>query len=199
MACVTGDEDFLVLACDGLWDVVQPSDAIDLVVQHLTEGKERSSVAKMLVDHAKSAGSNDNISVVVVFLDPHKKNIPLKNNVVRLSAPEVYLHHGHVTCEESTNSHSVIDPATSNSNGEEEFCGMDDKSVMHPLEDDSHGSSICTLSCSENHTNGNLQAADTREKSPDSSPELLSESGQSRSSSSPKMKHSPNTLNLGDS
>ena len=73
MFLLTGDEDFLVLACDGLWDVVKPGEAVDLVVQHVAEGGDRSSVAKLLVDSAKSGGSNDNISVVVVFLHSHKK------------------------------------------------------------------------------------------------------------------------------
>lgn len=72
----TGDEDFLILACDGLWDVIKPVEAVDLVIQLLAEGGERSSVAKLLVDSAKTGGSNDNISVVVVFLDSHKKDVP---------------------------------------------------------------------------------------------------------------------------
>lgn len=68
-----GDEDFLILACDGLWDVVKPDEAVELVVQYLADGGDRSTVAKLLVDRAKSGGSNDNISVVVVFLDVHKR------------------------------------------------------------------------------------------------------------------------------
>ena len=75
----TGDEDFLILACDGLWDVVKPGEAVDLVVQHVAEGGDKSSVAKLLVDSAKSGGSNDNISVVVVFLHSHKKDVPVKD------------------------------------------------------------------------------------------------------------------------
>lgn len=79
MFLLTGDEDFLILACDGLWDVVKAGEAVDLVVQHLAEGGDRSSIAKLLVDSAKSRGSNDNISVVVVFLDSHKKDFPVKD------------------------------------------------------------------------------------------------------------------------
>jgi len=79
MFLLTGDEDFLILACDGLWDVVKPGEAVDLVVQHVAEGGERSSVAKLLVDSAKSGGSNDNISVVVVFLHSYKKDVPVED------------------------------------------------------------------------------------------------------------------------
>lgn len=88
----TGDEDFLILACDGLWDVVKPVEAVDLVVQHLAEGGDRSSVAKLLVDSAKTGGSNDNISVVVVFLDSHKKDVPNKDACDNVSSTEVQQH-----------------------------------------------------------------------------------------------------------
>lgn len=73
-----GNEDFLILACDGLWDVVKPYEAVEFVYQYLAEGGDRSSVAKLLVDSAKSSGSNDNISVVVVFLDAHKNSLPVE-------------------------------------------------------------------------------------------------------------------------
>lgn len=73
-----GDEDFLILACDGLWDVVKPYEAVEFVYQYCAKGGERSSVAKLLVDSAKNGGSNDNISVVVVFLDAHKKALSVE-------------------------------------------------------------------------------------------------------------------------
>lgn len=75
---LTGDEDFLILACDGLWDVVKPYEAVEFVYQYCAKGGERSSVAKLLVDSAKNGGSNDNISVVVVFLDAHKKALSVE-------------------------------------------------------------------------------------------------------------------------
>ena len=79
VSVLTGDEDFLILACDGLWDVVKPGEAVDLVVQHVAEGGDRSSVAKLLVDSAKSGGSNDNISVVVIFLHSHTIDVPVQD------------------------------------------------------------------------------------------------------------------------
>lgn len=98
---LTGDEDFLILACDGLWDVVKPDEAVEFVFQYLAEGGERSSVAQLLVNSAKSAGSNDNISVVVVFLDAHKKNVPVKavtDSVSNITLADV---EQHVSLEEN--------------------------------------------------------------------------------------------------
>lgn len=64
----SGDE-YLVLACDGLWDVLSYDDVISHVANHLiVEKKERKSVAQSLVRAAKDKGSSDNITVMVIFL-----------------------------------------------------------------------------------------------------------------------------------
>ncbi|GLD56670.1 protein phosphatase 1F [Lates japonicus] len=81
-----GDEDYVLLACDGFFDAVKPSAVPDLVLDALRqpgnseEGGETQlkqskeiiglKVAQQLVSHAKEAGSSDNITVMVVFLRP---------------------------------------------------------------------------------------------------------------------------------
>ncbi|XP_059511123.1 protein phosphatase 1F isoform X4 [Stegostoma tigrinum] len=69
---LNGTEDYVVLACDGFFDGVEPSRVVDLVQEHLQEnGGDGSTVAESLVAAAKEGGSNDNITVVLVFLrDP---------------------------------------------------------------------------------------------------------------------------------
>lgn len=84
-----GDEDFLILACDGLWDFVNPPEAVECVTEHLAEGGQRCSVAEVLVDRAKSSGSTDNITVVVVFLDAHKKDEAV--NEITSKVPDIDL------------------------------------------------------------------------------------------------------------
>ncbi|XP_045785308.1 COPII coat assembly protein SEC16-like isoform X3 [Maniola jurtina] len=67
-----GDEDFVVVGCDGLWDVLS-EDAVALSVykQLCNDRDDLKAVPKNLVRQAKRAGSEDNISVIVVFLkDP---------------------------------------------------------------------------------------------------------------------------------
>eukprot|EP00794_Sanderia_malayensis_P014061 gene14062-15527_t len=71
---LTDEDDYIILACDGLWDVVEPSTAVQRIDNYLIEGNDKSDAAKMLVDEAKSRGSMDNITVVVVFLDGHKQS-----------------------------------------------------------------------------------------------------------------------------
>ena len=68
---VDGDEDYVLLACDGFFDVVRPSEVPGLVLEALREMEGRGGceeVAQRLVAQAKAAGSSDNITVLVVFL-----------------------------------------------------------------------------------------------------------------------------------
>ncbi|XP_054466663.1 protein phosphatase 1F [Anoplopoma fimbria] len=81
-----GDEDYVLLACDGFFDAVKPSEVPHLVLDALqpsvdpegggdapleqSEDTVGLRVAQQLVAHAKAAGSSDNITVMVVFLCP---------------------------------------------------------------------------------------------------------------------------------
>jgi len=61
---LTGDEEFLVVACDGLWDVMNSQAVGVFLQQHRGESKE--GMTEALVSHARSLGSTDNITAVVV-------------------------------------------------------------------------------------------------------------------------------------
>ncbi|XP_022120420.2 uncharacterized protein LOC110996858 [Pieris rapae] len=67
-----GDEDFLVIACDGLWDVVSEDEVALAVYRQITaDPNDLKAVTKRLILQAKREGSEDNISIIVVFLkDP---------------------------------------------------------------------------------------------------------------------------------
>ncbi|KAL2091885.1 hypothetical protein ACEWY4_011683 [Coilia grayii] len=72
-SCVqlSGEEDYVLLACDGFFDVVRPAEVPGLVLEALREAEGRGGceeVAQRLVAQAKAAGSSDNITVMVVFL-----------------------------------------------------------------------------------------------------------------------------------
>lgn len=67
-------DDFIVIACDGLWDQVTPEEVTQIVYEHLeqsdaTDPEEAAEkVAAKLSDFAKKEGSTDNITTIVVFL-----------------------------------------------------------------------------------------------------------------------------------
>lgn len=58
---VTKDDKFMILACDGLWDVIDNQDAVQFVLAN-----KRQS-AKKLADYALKKGSTDNISIIIAF------------------------------------------------------------------------------------------------------------------------------------
>ena len=71
---MNGSEDFLILACDGLWDMITPEDARDIVFQHLEENKmsngDIDNISARLATAAKDKGSGDNITIIVIFIRP---------------------------------------------------------------------------------------------------------------------------------
>ncbi|XP_036051635.1 protein phosphatase 1F isoform X4 [Onychomys torridus] len=71
---LTGSEDYLLLACDGFFDVVPHQEVSGLVHSHLIRQKGIGlHVAEELVAVARDRGSHDNITVMVVFLkDPRE-------------------------------------------------------------------------------------------------------------------------------
>ncbi|KAF4635867.1 hypothetical protein G7Y89_g2234 [Cudoniella acicularis] len=58
-------DEFIILACDGLWDVCSDQEAVDLVRNNL----DPISSAKQLVDHALARFSTDNLSCMIVRLN----------------------------------------------------------------------------------------------------------------------------------
>jgi len=75
---MAGDE-FIVLACDGIWDVLENHEVINFVRDHLYdnhtymyhqhETSGSKNIARLLADYALSKGSMDNISVMIVFFE----------------------------------------------------------------------------------------------------------------------------------
>lgn len=57
------DDKFIIIACDGLWDVLSPQFACDFVYKLLKEKKK--NIAKHLAEYAYNKGSYDNVSVII--------------------------------------------------------------------------------------------------------------------------------------
>lgn len=107
MICETRskDDEFIVLACDGIWDVMSSDEVVDKVMQMLKHGRPRpesndesmstdqapdvegppvtqprpwdlAAVCEALIDHCLQLGSRDNMSVIIVLLDKSLKPVP---------------------------------------------------------------------------------------------------------------------------
>jgi serine/threonine protein phosphatase PrpC len=73
-------EKFIIMGCDGIWDVLNNQDAVDYVLEKYQElklknkslsnlkSKSEANIAQKLGDYAITKGSQDNISVSIIFL-----------------------------------------------------------------------------------------------------------------------------------
>ena len=58
---------FVIVACDGLWDVMKDQEAVDMV-REIAATDPKDSVAEVLVQEAVKRGSTDNITAIVAWL-----------------------------------------------------------------------------------------------------------------------------------
>ncbi|KAF3791541.1 kinase and PP2C-like domain-containing protein [Nymphaea thermarum] len=64
---LSSDDEFLVMASDGLWDVLGNDEVVPIIRDTV---KEPSMCAKRLATEAVGRGSKDNVTVIVIFLRP---------------------------------------------------------------------------------------------------------------------------------
>lgn len=65
---LTSADRFVIVGCDGLWDVMSYQQAIDFAEEALAEGLACQAVSEALVNHALRMGSTDNITALVITL-----------------------------------------------------------------------------------------------------------------------------------
>jgi serine/threonine protein phosphatase PrpC len=73
-------DDFIILASDGLWDVVSSIEAVTAARKSLAAKRDAAAAAALLVERAKQLGSTDNISVVVMRLHGRPITLPTSNS-----------------------------------------------------------------------------------------------------------------------
>ena len=78
---VLDKEKFIILGCDGVWDVLSNQDAVDFVLDKYNKLKENKkqlsnfkakseqNIANKLADYAIKKGSKDNISLYIIFFN----------------------------------------------------------------------------------------------------------------------------------
>jgi len=67
---VPNEHKFLVLACDGLWDVMSHQEVAEFVIKAKYEqGKNSSEISKMLVREALNKRTEDNVTVIVLYFN----------------------------------------------------------------------------------------------------------------------------------
>lgn len=73
------DEKFIIMGCDGVWDVLGNQEAVDFVLERYDEiiknkklppnlkAKSEFNIAQKLAEYAINKGSSDNISLIILF------------------------------------------------------------------------------------------------------------------------------------
>lgn len=69
---LTKKDSFMIIACDGLWDVVQPQDAINFVLsncydENMKQINKDVNIARKLAERAIKLDSGDNVTCIIVF------------------------------------------------------------------------------------------------------------------------------------
>ncbi|XP_031373444.1 probable protein phosphatase 2C 22 [Punica granatum] len=67
---LTEEDEFLIIGCDGIWDVFRSQNAVDFARRRLQEHNDPSLCSKDLVDEALKRKSGDNLAAIVVCFRP---------------------------------------------------------------------------------------------------------------------------------
>ncbi|KAL6985336.1 protein-serine,threonine phosphatase [Sarracenia purpurea var. burkii] len=67
---LTEDDEFIIIGCDGIWDVFMSQNAVDFARRRLQEHNDPVICSKDLVEEALKRKSGDNLAVVVVCFQP---------------------------------------------------------------------------------------------------------------------------------
>ncbi|KPI90505.1 protein phosphatase 2C-like protein [Leptomonas seymouri] len=65
---LTDDDEFLVIGCDGLWDVMTYGEVVDFCYHRFQEGMPAQNIAEELAQAALAKGSTDNVTAMLVHL-----------------------------------------------------------------------------------------------------------------------------------
>ncbi|KAI9216669.1 phosphatase 2C-like domain-containing protein [Blastocladiella britannica] len=80
---ITADDEFLILACDGVWDVMSDQEAVNLLLGL----DDPRAAAELLVQQALENMSTDNLSVIVVrFVHPKRRPSHASTGMLAASA-----------------------------------------------------------------------------------------------------------------
>jgi len=69
------EDEFLLLACDGIWDVMTNEDAIEFVHDQLKASVPHERIAENMLDYCLQRGSKDNMSVILVLFENAPKPV----------------------------------------------------------------------------------------------------------------------------
>lgn len=90
LATLTKEDEFLIIASDGVWDVFRNQNAVDFVRRRLQEHNNVKLCCREIVEEAKKRGAIDNLTVVLVcfHLEPPPSVVVQRGRVRRSISAE---------------------------------------------------------------------------------------------------------------
>ncbi|KMT03608.1 hypothetical protein BVRB_8g192810 [Beta vulgaris subsp. vulgaris] len=90
LVTLTKEDEFLIIGCDGIWDVFSNHNAVDFVRRRLQRHNDVKLCCKEVVEEAIKRGAMDNLTVVIVsfHLDPPPAIVPQRMRVRRSISAE---------------------------------------------------------------------------------------------------------------
>ncbi|KAF9591687.1 hypothetical protein IFM89_005559 [Coptis chinensis] len=82
---LTEEDEFLIMGCDGIWDVLSSQQAVSLVRRGLRRHDDPEQCARDLVAEALRIGTFDNLTVIIVCFSPldHRQSSPRPQRKLR--------------------------------------------------------------------------------------------------------------------
>ncbi|GAA0151368.1 protein phosphatase [Lithospermum erythrorhizon] len=81
---LTDDDEFLIIGCDGIWDVMTSQDAITIVRQELRMHDDPQECARELVRQALTRDTSDNLTAIVVCFNSRDEREAMPSRRPRL-------------------------------------------------------------------------------------------------------------------
>jgi protein phosphatase 2C family protein 2/3 len=72
---IKSQDEFMVLGCDGLYDVMEPQDVVNFVRAKLSLHGDVQHATEELVSHAIALGSTDNVSAIIVCFNQDEQEV----------------------------------------------------------------------------------------------------------------------------
>jgi len=60
---ITEDDEFMVIACDGIWDCLSSQQVVDFVRLKISEGKELTDISEMICDHCLAPDTSEGLGM----------------------------------------------------------------------------------------------------------------------------------------
>jgi len=102
-------DDFMILACDGIWDVMTNKQVVDFIY------KNPQNTVRKLASHALKLGSTDNISAIIVYFDNNVNQSGSSTSTISTGGSKTSASKSKTSTNKSNTSASKSKPSTSKS------------------------------------------------------------------------------------